>query len=80
MCKFRIGSFNADQGCGLDRNSNRAWCYSKLELHKHVIKDCDKAIALSPSTLQAYLYKGANQWAEYHILAQEVLVGAHHVT
>ena len=39
--------------------SNRAWCYSKLELNKHVIKDCDKAIALNPSILQAYLYKGA---------------------
>ncbi|KAG0562763.1 hypothetical protein KC19_9G169700 [Ceratodon purpureus] len=37
---------------------NRAWCYSKLELNKHVIKDCDKAIALNPSILQAYLYKG----------------------
>lgn len=37
---------------------NRAWCYSKLELHKHVIKDADRAIAINPSTLQAYLYKG----------------------
>ncbi|KAL3699782.1 hypothetical protein R1sor_017804 [Riccia sorocarpa] len=37
---------------------NRALCYGKLELHKHVIKDCDNALALSPSTLRAYLYKG----------------------
>lgn len=47
-----------------DCYSNRAWCYSKLELHKHVVKDCDKAIALNPSTLQAYLYKGAKPWAD----------------
>ncbi|KAL2652061.1 hypothetical protein R1flu_020189 [Riccia fluitans] len=37
---------------------NRALCYSKLELYKHIVKDCDMALALSPCTLQAYLYKG----------------------
>ncbi|XP_045812223.1 suppressor of RPS4-RLD 1 [Trifolium pratense] len=37
---------------------NRAFCYSQLELHKHVIKDCDRAIQLNPSLLQAYILKG----------------------
>lgn len=38
--------------------SNRAFCYSQLELHKHVIKDCDKALQLDPTVLQAYILKG----------------------
>ncbi|WVZ24465.1 hypothetical protein V8G54_003009 [Vigna mungo] len=38
---------------------NRAFCYSKLELHKHVIKDCDRALQLDPSLLQAYILKGS---------------------
>lgn len=38
--------------------SNRAFCYSKLELHKHVIRDCDKALQLEPTLLQAYILKG----------------------
>ncbi len=50
---FELISWDLREKC-----SNRAWCYSKLELHKHVIKDCDKALELNPSTLQAYLYKG----------------------
>ncbi|GAB4849033.1 Suppressor of RPS4-RLD 1 [Ancistrocladus abbreviatus] len=37
---------------------NRAFCYSQLELHKHVIKDCDRALELDPSLLQAYILKG----------------------
>ncbi|XP_027345118.1 suppressor of RPS4-RLD 1-like isoform X2 [Abrus precatorius] len=37
---------------------NRAFCYSKLELHKHVIKDCDRALQLDPMVLQAYILKG----------------------
>ncbi|XP_074308821.1 suppressor of RPS4-RLD 1 [Silene latifolia] len=37
---------------------NRAFCYSKLELHKHVIKDCDRALDRDPSILQAYILKG----------------------
>ncbi|KAK2967664.1 hypothetical protein RJ640_030535 [Escallonia rubra] len=37
---------------------NRAFCYSQLELHKHVIKDCDKALQLDPALLQAYVLKG----------------------
>ncbi|PWA98797.1 hypothetical protein CTI12_AA008460 [Artemisia annua] len=40
------------------RDCNRAYCYSQLELHKHVIKDCDKAIQLDPTLLQAYILKG----------------------
>ena len=39
--------------------SNRAFCYSKLELHKHVIKDCDRALQLDPTLLQAYILKGS---------------------
>lgn len=39
--------------------SNRAFCYSQLELHKHVIKDCDKALQLDPKLLQAYIFKGS---------------------
>ncbi|XP_014509321.1 suppressor of RPS4-RLD 1 [Vigna radiata var. radiata] len=38
---------------------NRAFCYSKLELHKHVIKDCDRALQLDPSLLRAYILKGS---------------------
>jgi len=38
--------------------SNRAFCYSQLELHKHVIKDCDRALELDPARLQAYILKG----------------------
>ncbi|KAG1347909.1 suppressor of RPS4-RLD 1 [Cocos nucifera] len=37
---------------------NRAFCYSQLELHKHVIKDCDRALQLDPNALQAYILKG----------------------
>ncbi|XP_021735079.1 suppressor of RPS4-RLD 1-like isoform X2 [Chenopodium quinoa] len=37
---------------------NRAFCYSQLELHKHVIKDCDRALELDPCLLQAYILKG----------------------
>jgi tetratricopeptide (TPR) repeat protein len=37
---------------------NRAFCYSQLELHKHVVKDCDKALELDPTLLQAYILKG----------------------
>ncbi|KAB5547876.1 hypothetical protein DKX38_011282 [Salix brachista] len=37
---------------------NRAFCYSQLELHKHVIKDCDRALQLDPTLLQAYILKG----------------------
>ncbi|KAG5028907.1 hypothetical protein JHK87_012421 [Glycine soja] len=38
---------------------NRAFCYSKLELHKHVIRDCDRALQLDPTRLQAYILKGS---------------------
>ncbi|KAF5736201.1 suppressor of RPS4-RLD 1 isoform X1 [Tripterygium wilfordii] len=37
---------------------NRAFCYSRLELHKHVIKDCDRAVQLDPTLLQPYILKG----------------------
>ncbi|OWM82121.1 hypothetical protein CDL15_Pgr001695 [Punica granatum] len=37
---------------------NRAFCYSQLELHKHVVKDCDRALQLDPTLLQAHILKG----------------------
>lgn len=46
------------QSCVIQDVCNRAYCYSQLELHKHVIKDCDKAIQLDPTLLQAYILKG----------------------
>ncbi|KAL8124980.1 hypothetical protein AgCh_012596 [Apium graveolens] len=44
--------------CLIQDICNRAFCYSQLELHKHVIKDCDKALKLDPALLQAYILKG----------------------
>ncbi|OMO56531.1 Tetratricopeptide TPR-1 [Corchorus capsularis] len=46
------------QSCAIQDICNRAFCYSQLELHKHVIKDCDKALQLDPTLLQAYILKG----------------------
>ncbi|KAM3363429.1 suppressor of RPS4-RLD 1 [Capsicum galapagoense] len=46
------------QTCVIQDICNRAFCYSQLELHKHVIKDCDKAIQLDPKLLQAHILKG----------------------
>ncbi|RLM86183.1 tetratricopeptide repeat(TPR)-containing protein-like [Panicum miliaceum] len=37
--------------------ANWAFCYSHLELHKHVVKDCDRALQLDPALLQAYVLK-----------------------
>ncbi|XP_031478846.1 suppressor of RPS4-RLD 1 [Nymphaea colorata] len=36
----------------------RAYCYSQLELYKHVIKDCNRALELDPDCVQAYVLKG----------------------
>ncbi|CAH8345100.1 unnamed protein product [Eruca vesicaria subsp. sativa] len=44
--------------CSILDICNRAFCYNQLELHKHVIKDCDKALQLEPCAIQAYLLKG----------------------
>uniref|UniRef100_A0A5B6ZGZ4 Putative tetratricopeptide repeat protein 13 isoform X1 n=1 Tax=Davidia involucrata TaxID=16924 RepID=A0A5B6ZGZ4_DAVIN len=46
------------QSCIIQDICNRAFCYSQLELHKHVIKDCDKALQLDPALLQPYILKG----------------------
>ncbi|KAL1536496.1 suppressor of RPS4-RLD 1-like [Salvia divinorum] len=46
------------QSCAIQDLCNRAFCYSQLELHKHVVKDCDKALQLDPKLLQAYILKG----------------------
>ncbi|KAF8377615.1 hypothetical protein HHK36_030997 [Tetracentron sinense] len=45
------------QSCVIQDICNRAFCYSQLELHKHVIKDCDKALLLDPMLLQPYILK-----------------------
>ncbi|XP_073044864.1 suppressor of RPS4-RLD 1 [Primulina eburnea] len=44
--------------CVIQDLCNRAFCYSQLELHKHAIKDCDKALKLDPALIQAYILKG----------------------
>ncbi|CAF2146424.1 unnamed protein product [Brassica napus] len=44
--------------CSILDICNRAFCYNQLELHKHVIKDCDKALQLDSCAIQAYLLKG----------------------
>ncbi|XP_024959887.1 suppressor of RPS4-RLD 1 isoform X1 [Cynara cardunculus var. scolymus] len=46
------------QSCVIQDICNRAYCYSQLELHKHVIKDCDRALQLDRTLLQAYILKG----------------------
>ncbi|KAJ9177336.1 hypothetical protein P3X46_012567 [Hevea brasiliensis] len=46
------------KSCTIQDICNRAFCYSQLELHKHVIKDCDRALQLDPTLLQAYIIKG----------------------
>ncbi|KAK9949075.1 hypothetical protein M0R45_004618 [Rubus argutus] len=46
------------QSCSIQDICNRAFCYSQLELHKHVVKDCDRALQLDPALLQAYILKG----------------------
>ncbi|KFK30365.1 hypothetical protein AALP_AA7G251800 [Arabis alpina] len=44
--------------CSILDICNRAFCYNQLELHKHVIKDCDKALELEPCAIQAFMLKG----------------------
>ncbi|KAK6151247.1 hypothetical protein DH2020_016179 [Rehmannia glutinosa] len=46
------------QSCAIQDLWQSSFCYSQLELHKHVIKDCDKALQLDPKLLQAYILKG----------------------
>ncbi|KAK3265805.1 hypothetical protein CYMTET_25540 [Cymbomonas tetramitiformis] len=36
---------------------NRAGCHERLELFKHVVKDCDKALENDPNLLRAYIRK-----------------------
>ncbi|PRQ54581.1 putative tetratricopeptide-like helical domain-containing protein [Rosa chinensis] len=47
-----------NQSSSIQGICNRAFCYSQLELHKHVVKDCDRALQLNPALLQAYILKG----------------------
>ncbi|XP_058069965.1 suppressor of RPS4-RLD 1 isoform X2 [Magnolia sinica] len=55
---IRILDSLLSQSCSIQDICNRAFCYSQLELHKHVIKDCDKALQMDPTLLQAYILKG----------------------
>ncbi|KAG6729060.1 hypothetical protein I3842_01G007800 [Carya illinoinensis] len=55
---IRILDSILSQSCAIQDICNRAFCYSQLELHKHVIKDCDKALQLDPTLLQAHILKG----------------------
>ncbi|KAJ4963031.1 hypothetical protein NE237_022970 [Protea cynaroides] len=55
---IRILDSLLSQSSSIEDICNRAFCYSQLELHKHVIKDCDKALQLDPKLLQAYILKG----------------------
>ncbi|KAL8476980.1 hypothetical protein ACS0TY_029326 [Phlomoides rotata] len=55
---IRILDSLISKSCAIQDLCNRAFCYSQLELHKHVIKDCDKALQLDPELLQAYILKG----------------------
>uniref|UniRef100_A0A251UIM8 Putative tetratricopeptide-like helical domain-containing protein n=1 Tax=Helianthus annuus TaxID=4232 RepID=A0A251UIM8_HELAN len=36
---------------------NQAYFYSQLELYKHVIKDCNKALQIDSTLLQVYTLK-----------------------
>lgn len=55
---IRILNSLLSQACTVQDICNRAFCYSKLELHKHVIKDCEKALELDPYNIQIYILKG----------------------
>ncbi|MED6192213.1 Suppressor of RPS4-RLD 1 [Stylosanthes scabra] len=55
---IRILDSLVSQNASIQDIWNRAFCYSQLELHKHVIKDCDRALQLDSSLLQAYILKG----------------------
>ncbi|GMH24057.1 hypothetical protein Nepgr_025900 [Nepenthes gracilis] len=46
------------RSCTIQDLCNRAFCYGQLELHKHGIKDCDRALEMDPTLLQAYILKG----------------------
>ncbi|KAJ7952789.1 suppressor of RPS4-RLD 1 [Quillaja saponaria] len=55
---IRILDSLLSQSSAIQDLCNRAFCYSQLELHKHAIKDCDRALQIEPTTLQAYILKG----------------------
>ncbi|KAE8672583.1 Suppressor of RPS4-RLD 1 [Hibiscus syriacus] len=61
------------QSCATQDICNRAFCYSQLELHKHVVKDCDKALQLDPRLLQAYILKGIVLFSSMILLYLSVL-------
>ncbi|KAH9300865.1 hypothetical protein KI387_012448, partial [Taxus chinensis] len=54
---IRILNSIVEQSGSVQDICNRAFCYSKLELHKHVLKDCDKSLELDPYNLQACILK-----------------------
>ncbi|KAF7809893.1 suppressor of RPS4-RLD 1 [Senna tora] len=55
---IRILDSLISKSCVIQDICNRAFCYSQLELHKHVIKDCDRALQLDSTRLQAHILKG----------------------
>ncbi|KAG9440274.1 hypothetical protein H6P81_020439 [Aristolochia fimbriata] len=55
---IRILDSLLSRSCSVQDICNRAYCYSQLELHKHVIKDCDNALRIDSTLLQAYILKG----------------------
>lgn len=53
-----LSSLLSQQPDSVDLLCNRAYCHNKLELHKHAIKDCDKALRANSAAFQAYIHKG----------------------
>lgn len=53
-----LTSLLSQQPDSVDLLCNRAFCHNKLELHKHAVKDCDKALRINSSAFQAYIHKG----------------------
>lgn len=53
-----ITSLLSQQPDSVDLLCNRAFCHNKLELHKHAIKDCEKALRINSNAFQAYIHKG----------------------
>ncbi|XP_078430311.1 tetratricopeptide repeat (TPR)-like superfamily protein isoform X2 [Wolffia australiana] len=55
---IRILDKIVEESCSVQDICNRALCYSQLELHKHVVRDCDKALQIDSNFIQAYILKG----------------------
>lgn len=53
-----LTSLLSQQPESVDLLCNRAFCHNKLELHKHAVKDCDKALRINSNAFPAYIHKG----------------------